>query len=181
MTALQQIPIKTIQGESSSLRAYEGKVVLIVNVASRCGLTPQYAALEKLYETYKDRGLVLAGFPSNDFAGQEPGSNEEIAQFCTEKYGVAFPLFEKITVVGPNKHPLYAALTGAKPDAVGDKDVFRETLKKHGLSPTSDPEVLWNFEKFLLDRNGEVIARFAPSLTPDDPALVGAIERALAH
>jgi glutathione peroxidase len=180
MTALQQIPVKTIRGEESSLRVYAGKVVLIINVASKCGLTPQYAGLEKLYETYKDRGLVLAGFPSNDFAGQEPGSNEEIAQFCTEKYGVAFPLFEKITVVGPDKHPLYAALTSAKPDAVGDKNVFRETLKKHGLTPTSDPEVLWNFEKFLVGRNGEVVARFAPGMTPDDPAIVSAIELALA-
>src|SRR5882724_7079330 len=121
MTALQQIPVKTIEGRDSSLGAYAGHAILIVNVASKCGLTKQYEALEKLYETYKHQGLVVAGFPSNDFAGQEPGSNEEIAQFCTATFGVAFPLFEKITVVGPNKHPLYAALTSAKPNAIGDK------------------------------------------------------------
>jgi glutathione peroxidase len=154
-------------------------VVLVVNVASKCGLTPQYAAREKLYEDYADRGFVVADFPSNDFAGQEPGTNEEIAQFCTDKFGVTFPLFQKITVVGPDKHPLYAALTSAKPEATGDKNAFRENLKKHGLTPTADPEVLWNFEKFLVGRNGEVLARFAPHLKPDDPAIISAIENAL--
>jgi glutathione peroxidase len=181
MTALQQIPVKTITGQNSSLEAHAGYVILIVNVASKCGLTKQYAALQKLYQTYKDKGLVVAGFPSNDFAAQEPGSNEEIAQFCTANFGVAFPMFEKISVVGPNKHPLYAALTSAKPDAAGDKNGFRENLKKHGLTPNADPEVLWNFEKFLVNKQGEVIARFAPSMTPDDPTIVSAIERALAN
>jgi glutathione peroxidase len=181
MTALQQIPVKTIVGAESSLAAFANKVVLVVNVASKCGLTPQYEALEKLYEKYKDKGFVVAGFPSNDFAGQEPGSNAEIASFCTANFGVAFPMFEKITVVGPQKHPLYAALTTAKPDATGDKNGFRENLKKHGLTPNADPEVLWNFEKFLVGKNGEVLARFAPNLTPDDPQLVSAIERALAN
>jgi glutathione peroxidase len=180
MTALQQIPVKTIQGKNSSLQDYAGKVVLVVNVASKCGLTKQYEALEKLYEQYKDRGFVIAGFPSNDFAGQEPGSNEEIAAFCASTFGVAFPMFEKITVVGPNKHPLYAALTSAKPDATGDKQAMRDNLVKYGMTPNVDPEVLWNFEKFLVDKNGEVIARFAPNLPPDDPAIVGAIESALA-
>jgi glutathione peroxidase len=180
MTALQQIPVNTIQGQASSLAAYAGKVILVVNVASKCGLTPQYEALEKLYEKYKDKGFVIAGFPSNDFAGQEPGSNEDIAQFCTTNFGVAFPMFEKITVAGPNKHPLYAALTTAKPVASGDKNAFRENLQKHGLTPNPDPEVVWNFEKFLVDRKGAVIARFAPSMKPDDPAIVGAIEGALA-
>jgi glutathione peroxidase len=181
MTAIQSIPLKTISGADSSLQDYSGKVVLVVNVASKCGLTKQYAPLERLYETYRDRGLVVAGFPSNDFAGQEPGSDQEIAEFCQATFGVAFPMFSKITVVGPNKHPLYAALTTAKPDAVGDKAGFRENLKKHGLSPNPDPEVLWNFEKFLLGRNGEVLERFAPSLAPDDPAIVSAIERALGN
>lgn len=181
MTALQTIPVKTISGADSSLRAYEGKVVLVVNVASKCGLTPQYAALEKLYEQYEPKGFVVTGFPSNDFAGQEPGANQEIAAFCEAKFGVKFPLFDKITVVGPNKHPLYAALTSAKPEATGDKGPFRENLKKYGLTPTADPEVLWNFEKFLVGRNGEVVARFAPHLTPDDPAIVAAIEQALAQ
>jgi glutathione peroxidase len=181
MTALQQIPIKTIKGQTSSLEAYKDNVILVVNVASKCGLTPQYAGLEKLYETFKDKGFVVAGFPSNDFAGQEPGTNAEIAEFCSATFGVAFPLFEKMTVVGPHKHPLYAALTNAKPVATGDKNGFRENLTKHGLTPTVDPEVLWNFEKFLIDKQGEVIARFAPSVTPDDPAIVSAIERALAQ
>jgi glutathione peroxidase len=181
MTALQHIPIKTIQGQDSSLETFAGKVVLVVNVASKCGLTKQYDALEKLYEKYRDKGLVVAGFPSNDFAGQEPGTNEEIAQFCTANFGVAFPMFEKITVVGPNKHPLYAALTSAKPDAAGDKQAFRDNLKKHGLTPNPDPEVLWNFEKFLVGKNGEVVARFAPTITPDDPAIATAIEAALAN
>jgi len=181
MTALQQIPIKTIQGKDSSLEAFAGKVVLVVNVASKCGLTKQYDALEKLYEKYRDQGLVVAGFPSNDFAGQEPGTNEEIAQFCTATFGVAFPMFEKITVAGANKHPLYAALTQAKPDATGDKQAFRDNLKKHGLTPNPDPEVLWNFEKFLVGKNGEVIARFSPAITPDDPAIVTAIESALTN
>jgi glutathione peroxidase len=181
MTALQHIPVKTITGHDSSLEAYAGNVILVVNVASKCGLTKQYAALEKLYETYRDKGLVVAGFPSNDFGGQEPGSNEEIAQFCTSNFGVAFPMFEKITVVGPTKHPLYAALTSAKPEAVGDKNAFRENLKKYGLTPTADPEVVWNFEKFLVNKQGAVVARFAPSMAPDDPAIVSAIEGALAN
>ena len=181
MTDLQQIPLKTIQGKASSLNEYAGKVILVVNVASKCGLTPQYEALERIYETYKDQGFVIAAFPSNDFAGQEPGSNEEIAQFCSSTYAVKFPLFEKITVVGPNKHPLYAKLTSEKPDATGDKQGFRDNLKKHGLTPNPDPEVLWNFEKFLIDKKGKVVARFAPSLRPDDPTIVSAIEGALAN
>jgi glutathione peroxidase len=180
MTALQEIPLKTITGADTSLRAFADKVVLVVNVASKCGLTKQYDALEKLYETYKDRGLVVAGFPSNDFGGQEPGTNEEIAQFCALNFGVAFPMFDKITVVGPQKHPLYAALTSAAPVAAGDKKSLRENLQKYGLTPNPDPEVLWNFEKFLVGKSGEVVARFAPSTTPDDPEIVRAIEGELA-
>jgi glutathione peroxidase len=179
MTALQEIPLKTNAGEASSLQAFAGKVVLIVNVASKCGLTPQYAALQKLYDSYKDRGFVVAGLPANDFAGQEPGTNEEIAQFCSTEYGVSFPLFAKIVVTGPEKHPLYAALTTAKPDATGDKDAFRANLKKYGITPTEEPEVVWNFEKFLVGKSGEVLARFAPDLPPDDPSIVRAIESAL--
>jgi len=181
MTALQEIPLKTIAGAQTSLRAFAGQVVLVVNVASKCGLTKQYDALEKLYEKYKEKGFVVAGFPSNDFAGQEPGSNEEIAQFCTATFGVAFPMFEKITVVGPHKHPLYAALISEKPDAGGDKKSFRDNLQKHGLTPNPDPEVLWNFEKFLVGKSGEVVARFAPSTPPDDPEIVRAIESALTN
>lgn len=181
MTALQQIPLRTIQGADTSLQAFSGKVVLAVNVASKCGLTPQYEALEKLYERFRERGFVVAGFPSNDFAGQEPGTNEEIWQFCTSNYGVAFPIFEKMTVVGPNKHALYAALTRAKPEAAGDKDAFRANLSKYGIAANPDPEVVWNFEKFLIGREGEVLARFAPDIAPDDTRIVQAIESALAN
>ncbi|MEY4577036.1 MAG: hypothetical protein RL701_1739 [Pseudomonadota bacterium] len=181
MSSLQQIPLKTIKGDDSSLQAFAGKVVLVVNVASKCGLTKQYSALEAIYEKYKDQGLVVAGFPSNDFAGQEPGTNAEIAEFCAATFAVAFPLFEKITVVGPNKHPLYAALTTAKPEATGDKNAFRDNLKKHGITANPDPEVLWNFEKFLIGKNGEVLERFSPQLPPDDATIVKAIETALAN
>lgn len=179
MTALQDIPLKTITGADTSLRAFADNVVLVVNVASKCGLTKQYDALEKLHEKYKDQGLVVAGFPSNDFGGQEPGTNEEIAQFCTLNFGVAFPMFDKVAVVGPDKHPLYAALTSALPEASGDKKSFRENLQKYGIAPNPDPEVLWNFEKFLVGKSGEVVARFAPSTTPDDPEIVRAIESEL--
>lgn len=180
MTELQTIPLRTIHGGETSLGAFSGKVVLVVNVASKCGLTPQYEALQKLYETYREQGFVIAGFPSNDFAGQEPGSDAEIESFCTSKYSVAFPMFSKITVVGPHKHPLYAALTTSDAATVGDKAPFRENLKKHGIAANPDPEVLWNFEKFLIGRDGRVLARFAPHLTPNDPAITKAVENALA-
>ena len=180
MTAIQQIPLKTIKGADASLNDYAGKVVLAVNVASKCGLTPQYEGLEKLYSSYKDKGLVVAGFPANDFGAQEPGSNEEIQSFCTTNFGVDFPMFEKIAVTGPDKHPLYAALTSEQPKAKGEGDAFREKLKGYGMTPTQEPEVLWNFEKFLIAKDGTVAARFAPATAPDDPALVSAIEAELA-
>jgi len=180
MTALQDISLKTIKGEDTSLADYAGKVVLAVNVASKCGLTPQYEGLEALYSRYKDKGLVVAGFPANDFGAQEPGSNEEIADFCTTNFGVDFPMFEKIVVSGPDKHPLYAALTSEKPKAAGDGDTFRERLKGYGMTPNPEPEVLWNFEKFLIAKDGSVAARFAPTTAPDDAELVQAIETELA-
>src|SRR5271154_703604 len=127
MTNLQQIPVQTIEGKPASLGDYAGKVLLVVNTASKCGLTPQYEGLEALYSRYRGQGLVVLGFPSNDFAGQEPGSNDEIASFCAVNYSVDFPLFSKLTVVGPQKHPLYAALIGAQPKAV-DSASFREKL-----------------------------------------------------
>ena len=180
MTDIQQIPLKTIKGTDASLADYAGQVVLAVNVASKCGLTPQYEGLEKLYADYKAKGLVVAGFPANDFGAQDPGSNDEIASFCTTNFGVDFPMFEKIVVTGPEKHPLYAALTSAQPEAQGEGDGFREKLKGYGMTPTEQPEVLWNFEKFLIGRDGSVAARFAPTTAPDDPALVAAIEAELA-
>ena len=163
------IPVNRIDGSAASLGDYKGKVVLVVNVASKCGLTPQYTGLEKLYEDYKDKGLVVTGFPANEFGGQEPGTNAEIVDFCTTNFGVKFPMFEKIVVKGEGQHPLYSALTKAVPvaEGVGDR-------------APADGSVLWNFEKFLLAKDGHVARRFGPRTTPDDPSLVGAIEEELA-
>jgi glutathione peroxidase len=176
MSALAHIPLKTIQGAAASLGDYAGKVLLVVNVASKCGLTPQYEGLEGLYRAYRERGLVVLGFPANDFARQEPGSNAEIESFCTTNFGVDFPMFEKLVATGPDKHPLYAALIEAAPQAVNDGP-FRERL---GARANPAPELLWNFEKFLIGRDGMVAARFSPDTSPSDPALVAAIEKALA-
>ena len=146
----------------------------------KCGLTPQYEGLEALYRKYRDQGLVIAGFPANDFAGQEPGTNEEIQSFCTTNFAVDFPMYDKITVVGEDKHPLYALLIGAQPKAISTGAVpFAEDLRKYGISPNAEPELLWNFEKFLVSRSGEVVARFAPDTKPYDPALIAAIEAEL--
>ncbi|MET0239636.1 MAG: glutathione peroxidase [Sphingobium sp.] len=180
MTAIQDIPLKTIKGEDASLADYAGKAVLVVNVASKCGLTPQYEGLEKLYTEYKDKGLVVLGFPANDFKEQEPGTNEEIVTFCTTNYGVDFPMFEKLVATGPDKHPLYAALTAAKPEKFGDAQIWRDRLKGYGIEATEDPEVLWNFEKFLIDRDGNVVGRYSPQIEPNDETLVADIEKALA-
>ncbi len=177
----QDIPLKTITGDRTSLAAYRGKLALIVNVASKCGLTPQYEALEKLYERYRDRGFVVLGFPTNDFAGQEPGAEAEIQQFCTANFGVQFPMFAKMTVVGADRHPLYSALIAAQPKARAKPDsAFREMLASHGISPNPEPDVLWNFEKFAVSKDGRVIDRFAPDVAPDDPMIIEVIERHLA-
>jgi glutathione peroxidase len=178
--AIRDIPVNDIGGKPRSLGDFSGKVLLVVNVASKCGLTPQYAALEKLYRDKKDRGLEVLGFPANDFAGQEPGTEAEIADFCHSNYDVSFPMFSKIAVTGPAMHPLYRELTSAQPQAEGDPDAFRKKLVEYGITPNPEPGVLWNFEKFLVARDGHVAARFTPSVTPDDPALVSAIERELA-
>jgi glutathione peroxidase len=182
--ALYDIPVHRITGEGSSLADYRGKVLLIVNVASQCGLTPQYDALEKLYSRFKDSGLVVLGFPANDFGSQEPGSNEDIQTFCRSTFGVDFPMFSKIAVTGPGTHPLYQSLIAAQPKATGPtRDSFRQNLNgflsKSGATTNPEPGILWNFEKFLIDRNGNVAARFSPEVTPDDPAIVAAIESAL--
>lgn len=179
--SILDIPVRRISGEETRLGEYRGKVLLVVNVASKCGLTKQYEALEKLYRDYRDRGLVVAGFPANDFRAQEPGSNEEIQNFCTSTFGVDFPLFEKITVVGKDKHPLYNELIAAQPKAISTSEQpFSDKLKGYGIEPNEAPEILWNFEKFIVDRNGKVTARFAPDTAPDDPALVGTLEKELA-
>ena len=180
MADLTAIPLTRIDGSSDSLANHSGKVLLVVNVASKCGLTPQYEGLEKLYEKKKDAGFEVLGFPANDFGAQEPGSHEEIVQFCKANYGVSFPLFAKADVTGPAKQPLYAALTEAMPAKQGDPAAWRERLRGYGMTPTEDPEVLWNFEKFLIGKDGKVAARFSPSVTPDDSELVSAIEAELA-
>ncbi len=178
MTSLQQISLETIDHQRATLADYAGKVLLVVNTASKCGLTPQYEGLEALYSRYRGQGLVVLGFPSNDFAGQEPGTNDEIASFCAVNYAVDFPLFSKIKVVGPQKHPLYAALIAAQPKAA-DSESFREKLKGYNMTPNPEPEVLWNFEKFLISRDGRTVARFSPDMAPGDSKLVAAIEREL--
>ena len=177
-TAIRDIPLKTNGGGDASLADYDGQVALVVNVASKCGLTPQYAGLQALYDKYRDEGFTILGFPSNDFAGQEPLADPEIASFCDTQYGVRFPLFAKTPVTGEARHPLYTALTEAQP-AVDGPDTMRKRLKDYGMTPTDPPEVLWNFEKFLIGRDGSVVARFAPDMAPDDPKLVQAIEREL--
>jgi glutathione peroxidase len=178
VTALQDISIDSIGNESTSLGEFAGSVALVVNVASQCGLTPQYEGLEALYQRYRNDGLTVLGFPANNFGGQEPGTNDEIAEFCTTTYSVTFPLFAKISVVGEDQHPLYAELTSQVPTA-GGKDAFRENLRSYDMTPTEDPDVLWNFEKFLVSRQGEVVGRFAPTVRPDDPLLLEAIEAEL--
>ncbi|MBB3939029.1 glutathione peroxidase [Novosphingobium fluoreni] len=180
MADLAQIPLKRIDGAPDSLAQHQGKVLLVVNVASKCGLTPQYEGLEKLYQTYKDRGLEILGFPANDFGAQEPGTADEILEFCKLNYGVSFPLYEKAPVSGTDKQPLYAALVQAVPTKQGDVAGMKERFKGYGMTPNDDPEVLWNFEKFLIGKDGSVAGRFAPAMTPEDPDLVAAIEAELA-
>lgn len=182
MTApLYDIPVRRIDGADVSLADYEGSVLLIVNVASACGLTPQYESLERVYETYRDRGLQVLGFPANDFGAQEPGSNDEIKQFCTTKFGVQFPMFAKLVTKGEGQHPLYRHLISAKPKAEMKADsALKKTLDQHGLGPKNDTDIMWNFEKFVVSRHGEVVGRFAPDITPDDPLVTGAIESELA-
>jgi len=157
---LHDIPVNTLAGEPSSLAEHRGRSVLVVNVASQCGLTPQYEGLVALHERYRDQGFAVVGFPCNQFGGQEPGSAEEIATFCSMNYGVSFPMFEKIDVNGEDRHPIYARLVD-----VEDADGY-------------SGDVRWNFEKFLINPDGSV-QRFAPTVTPEDPVLIAAIEAAL--
>lgn len=177
--SVYNIPVKNIQGEETTLNPYQGKVLLIVNVASKCGLTPQYQGLEKLYQDKKDQGLEILGFPANNFLAQEPGTDEEIQQFCSLNYDVQFPLFSKISVAGEDKHPLYDTLIHAIPERIGEGPWWKD-LVDYGLTPNPKPEVLWNFEKFLVNKKGDVVARFAPDITADDPRIVNAIEAELA-
>mgnify|MGYP003588728834 FL=1 len=179
MASIYHIPVKTIQGNEVDLSQYQGKVLLVVNVASKCGLTPQYEGLEKLYEAQKENGLEILGFPANNFLAQEPGTDAEIQEFCSLTYDVKFPLFSKISVAGDDKHPLYQTLTQAIPERIGEGPWWKD-LVDYGLTPNPKPEVLWNFEKFLVNKKGEVVARFAPDITADDDRLVDAINAELA-
>lgn len=178
---LYDIPLERLNGQATTLADYAGDVLLVVNVASQCGLTPQYEGLEKLHAELSAKGLRVLGFPCNDFGAQEPGSAAEIQDFCQTNYGVQFPMFAKLNVNSAPRHPLYAALIAAQPKATGSgDDKLQQTLAKHGLLPKQPSDVMWNFEKFLVGRDGKVLARFAPDVTPDSPALHAAIESALA-
>jgi glutathione peroxidase len=179
VTAHRDIPFEAMDGSAKTLGDFAGDVVLVVNVASQCGLTPQYEALQALHADKADEDFTVLAFPANDFGAQEPGSDEEIAEFCSTEYSVTFPVMSKISVVGEEQHPLYAELTSAVPEADG-KAEMRETLKGFDLDVSDDPDVLWNFEKFLIGKDGSVVARFAPATTPDDPTVVAAIEAELA-
>ena len=159
--SIYDIPVNTLSGEATTLGSLRGKALLVVNVASKCGLTPQYKGLEQLQEQYADQGFSVVGFPCNQFNGQEPGTSEEIATFCSTTYGVTFPMFEKLEVNGSGRHPLYAELTRV-PDADGNAG-----------------DVAWNFEKYLVSPEGEVVARFRPTITPEDEGLVKAVEAQL--
>ena len=153
--------MKRLDGKDEDLSAYKGKVVMVVNVASKCGLTPQYKGLQAIYDQYKGQGFEILGFPANDFMGQEPGTDEEIGEFCEINYGVSFPLFSKISVKGDEMDPLYKEIT-TMPEPIGG-------------------DVLWNFQKYLLNKNGEVVQKIGPRTTPDDPEVTGAIESLLAE
>ena len=171
---------KRINGTAAELSDYRGKVTLIVNVASQCGLTPQYEGLEKVYERFHAEGFEILAFPANEFAAQEPGTNAEIQSFCQGNFGVKFPLFEKTVVKGSGQHPLFAYLTEAKPTArLSAGPSFEEKLKGYGITRENKRDILWNFEKFLVGKNGEIIERFSPEVTPDDPMVTEAIERAI--
>lgn len=180
-STLQDIPLTRINGDAATLADYAESVLLIVNVASKCGLTPQYGALEALHRRFRDRGFSVLGFPANDFGAQEPGTDPEIAAFCQTAFGVDFPMFAKIAVTGIGTHPLYRALIAAHPVRTGNPEGgFRRKLEGYGIAVNPEPGILWNFEKFLVGRDGAVVARFAPDMAPDDPAVITAVEAALA-
>ena len=179
--SIYDISLRRINGEPTSFDAYRGKVVLVVNVASACGLTPQYEGLEKLYADKQAEGLVVAGFPANEFGAQEPGSNAEIADFCRGTFGMQFPMFEKIVVKGPGQHPLYQRLVEQQPRAQEKPGSdFRAKLAGYGITQAQPGDVLWNFEKFLISKDGKVVGRFSPDTTVDDAILRDAIARELA-
>ncbi len=158
-----ELPINTLDGQPSTLSNYKGKVLLLVNVASKCGLTPQYEGLERLHEKYSEKGLSVLGFPCNQFLGQEPGTAQEIQEFCSTTYGITFPLFEKIEVNGASRHPIYSQLVQVEDDEGEAGDIK------------------WNFEKFLVNRSGEIVARIRPQVEPEDPRVVEQLEKLLSE
>jgi glutathione peroxidase len=181
MPDITSIPVTTIDGRPTSLDEFKGDVLLVVNVASKCGHTPQYEGLQRVYERYQDRGFKVLGFPANNFGDQEPGTEEEIVEFCTANYGVTFPMFSKISVAGEDRHPLYDALVESRPSHTeheGGSPMMKRWAER-GREIADPTEVRWNFEKFLVDREGKVIDRFITDLTPEDPIVFRAIEEAL--
>lgn len=174
--------ITTIDGDATTLERWKGNVLLMVNVASKCGLTPQYEQLESLQKSWEDEGFSVLGFPCNQFLGQEPGSEEEIKTFCSTTYGVTFPLFSKLDVNGENRHALYKKLVAAAPNALAPEGSgFLERMSSKGRAPANPGDILWNFEKFLIGRDGQVIVRFSPDMTPEDPVVIDAIKQAIAR
>lgn len=176
---IYDIPVKTIDGEETNLGEYKGEVLLVVNVASKCGLTPQYEGLQKLYSRYHEKGFEVLGFPANNFLGQEPGTEDEIREFCDTNYNVQFPLFSKISVKGDDRHELYKFLTENKPETDVNDGGLEENLKGYGSVRSQPNEVLWNFEKFLIGKDGTIAARFAPDVTAEDARLVAKVEEEL--
>lgn len=178
---LYQTELMTIDGKKTTLEEWQGKVLLVVNVASKCGLTPQYEQLEALQQQYQAQGFSVLGFPCNQFLEQEPGSNEEIKTYCSTTWGVTFSMLAKGDVNGPARHPLYAQLIAAQPEAVRPEGSgFYERQVSKGRGPKAPGDILWNFEKFLIDRQGNVVKRFAPDMTPDDAIIQKSIQQALA-
>ena len=172
--------VKTIKGETISLGDYQGKVLLIVNVASKCGLTPQYESLEALYKAKSAEVFEVLGFPCNQFLAQEPGTEEEIQEFCSLTYDVTFPMFSKIEVNGAGRHPLYQQLIAAQPQAIKTaEEGLKQKLGSKDLLPENDSDIMWNFKKFLVGKDGEVIARFAPDVTVEDEVFKAGLEKAL--
>lgn len=178
---IYEIPVRTIDGKETDLSEYQGKVLMVVNVASKCGLTPQYESLQKAYGEYADKGFEILGFPANNFLAQEPGTEDEIRDFCDTNYGVTFPMFAKISVKGEDQHPLYHYLTETKPETDVNDGGLEEKLKGFGQRRSVPSEVLWNFEKFLIARDGSVAARFAPDVAIDDTRIAERIEAELSR
>ncbi len=178
--SIANIEFQNAKGESKTIKDFGAKAYLIVNTASKCGLTPQYDGLQELYKEYKDQGLEILGFPANEFLAQEPGSDEEIQSFCKVNFGVSFPINKKIVVKGEGQHPLYKALTEGKKSAVKNEDGgFEKKLTDKGLITGADHDIHWNFEKFLVDAQGNIVERFFPDVTPKDKKIVDEIEKIL--